>query len=175
MVYAEVKNTQLIQYPYGFDQLQADNPYTNYGSNTDVAYWFPQTDTAINNDYTLAVVVTSEQPPYDVAHQNCVLNDLPNLIDGVWVLGWTVTDFTPEQQAQYYENIKTQNKNAATALLQQTDWTAIASVADPAESNPYLTNRQEFLAYRSTVRAIAVNPPTTPAVFPEQPQEVWSS
>ena len=44
MLYAEINGTTLILYPYGFAQLQAQNPYTNYGSNQDVAYWFPQTN-----------------------------------------------------------------------------------------------------------------------------------
>lgn len=71
--------------------------------------------------------------------------------------------------------IQTQNKQQATSLLQQTDWTCTVDITNPQYSNPYLTNQTAFLSYRSAVRAIAVNPPTTPAVFPEQPQEVWSS
>lgn len=72
------------------------------------------------------------------------------------------------------EQIQAENKSQATALLQQTDWTTIPDVADPALSDPYLTNAAEFAAYRSNVRKIAVNPPTTPAVFPVMPDEIWS-
>ena len=174
MAYAEVKDTQLITYPYGFAQLQADNPYTNYGSNQDVAYWFPQTTTAIENGYTLSEVITAPQPAYDQAHQNCTLNAEPTLVGEIWTLEWTITDFTPEEQAAYYANLAQQNKTKAQQILTNTDWTSIADVADPAKSNPYLTNQAEFTAYRSTVRAIAVNP-TWDAVFPTEPTEVWSS
>ena len=73
------------------------------------------------------------------------------------------------------EEIQAENKQQATLLLQQTDWTCTVDITNPQYSNPYLMNQDAFLAYRSTVRAIAVNPPTTPAVFPEQPNEVWSS
>ena len=73
------------------------------------------------------------------------------------------------------EQIAAQNKTAATYLLQQTDWTCTVDINNPQYSNPYLTNQDAFLAYRSTVRNIAVNPPTTPATFPAQPQAVWSS
>lgn len=73
------------------------------------------------------------------------------------------------------EEIQTKNKQQAQALLSATDWTTIPDVADPAVSNPYLTNAAEFAAWRSQVRAIAVNPPTTQAVFPEQPTEQWSN
>ena len=73
------------------------------------------------------------------------------------------------------QQIQVQNSNEAQALLSATDWTAIVSVADPAVSNPYLTNQAEFLSYRSTVRNLGVNPPTTPAVFPTQPTPTWSN
>ena len=174
MPYAEVKDTQLITYPYGFAQLQADNPYTNYGSNQDVAYWFPQTTTAIENGYTLSEVVNAPQPAYDQAHQNCTLNADPTLVGEIWTLEWTITDFTPEEQAAYDANLAQQNKTKAVDILNSTDWTAIPDVADPAKSNPYLVNQAEFVSYRSTVKAIAVTP-TFDAVFPTAPTEQWSN
>ena len=72
-------------------------------------------------------------------------------------------------------DIQQQNKSTAQGLLQQTDWTCTVDITNPQYSNPYLMNQDAFLTYRSTVRAIAVNPPTTPAVFPPMPQEVWSN
>jgi hypothetical protein len=66
------------------------------------------------------------------------------------------------------------NKQTAKTLLQETDWTTIPDVADPAVSDPYLTNAAEFAAYRSQVRQIAVNPPNEAVIFPLQPQEVWA-
>lgn len=71
------------------------------------------------------------------------------------------------------EQIAAENKTQAEQLLQATDWTATVDINNPQYSNPYLGNQDAFLQYRSQVRAIAVNPPTTPATFPEVPQEVW--
>ncbi len=62
-------------------------------------------------------------------------------------------------------------KQQASALLYETDWTTIPDVADSANS-PYLTNQAEFIAWRSQVRALAVNPVVDP-VFPPKPQEIW--
>lgn len=92
--------------------------------------------------------------------------------------------FTPEEEiewdireaeyaAQEPERQQQANKQQAEMLLQQTDWTATVDINNPEYSNPYLGNQPEFLAYRSAVRQIAVNPPTTPAVFPPMPNEVW--
>lgn len=73
------------------------------------------------------------------------------------------------------QQIQAQNSATAKQLLTDTDWTAVASVADPAVSNPYLTNQAEFLAYRSTVRNLGVNATTTPATFPTVPTATWSN
>jgi hypothetical protein len=68
-----------------------------------------------------------------------------------------------------------QNKESAVNLLNQTDWTSIADVADPAVSNPYLMNQAEFLTYRSQLREIAINPTAGFITFPTMPQEQWNS
>ena len=73
------------------------------------------------------------------------------------------------------QQIAAQNSAEASTLLQKTDWTATVDISDPKYSNPYLVNQDDFLAYRSQVRQIAVNPPTTPAVFPDLPAEQWSA
>ena len=73
------------------------------------------------------------------------------------------------------QTIKNTNSEQAKWLLSATDWTAIASVANPQDSQPYLTNQAAFLSYRSTVRDIAVNPPAVPATFPTVPKPTWSN
>lgn len=67
------------------------------------------------------------------------------------------------------------NKQKATQLLYETDWTTIADVADPALSNPYLMNQSEFYAYRSALRQIAVYPVAGNINFPTKPTEQWSN
>lgn len=106
--YAEVKGSQLIKYPYMFSDLQADNPSTNYGGNYDVSYWFPMTETAIQNGYSLSEVKELDQPSFDIATQNCALNNAPSLIDGEWTIGWEVTEKTPEEKQQYIDAWRSQ-------------------------------------------------------------------
>jgi len=173
--YAEVQGTTLILYPYLFSTLQEQNPYTNYGDNYDVTYWFPQTQTAIENGYTLEPVTILPEPSYNPNLQICAQDANPTLVDGTWFLGWTVTNMTPEQKIEHDQQVKAQNKQLASQYLTATDWTSIPSVADPAQSTPYLTNQPAFLSYRSQIRAIAVNPPATPVeLWPEMPTEEWS-
>ena len=89
-----------------------------------------------------------------------------SLVNGEWVAP-VVPVITPEQ-------IQAQNKQRASTLLLETDWTATVDISNPQYSNPYLANQDEFLAYRSSVRAIALNPPTTSVEFPTLPVEVWA-
>lgn len=63
-------------------------------------------------------------------------------------------------------------KKQASELLYATDWTTIPDVANPA-NNPYLMNQADFIAYRNTVRQLAVNPVVNP-VFPTQPNKEWN-
>lgn len=65
-------------------------------------------------------------------------------------------------------------KNQAVQILNATDWTSIGDVGNPQMSNPYLVNQAAFIAYRSQIRALAVNPVADP-VWPTQPTEQWSS
>jgi hypothetical protein len=67
-----------------------------------------------------------------------------------------------------------ENKQRAVKLLQETDWVAVPDVGNPELSNPYLVNQTEFIAWRSQVRAIAVNPVEGFNVIPAKPQEQWS-
>ena len=59
-------------------------------------------------------------------------------------------------------------------ILTATDWTSIPDVGNPTASNPYLVNQSAFIAYRSQIRALAINPVANP-VWPTQPTEQWSS
>ena len=66
------------------------------------------------------------------------------------------------------------NKQTAIGFLQETDWATISDVADPAISNPYLTNQQAYFDYRNIVRGYAINPVAGNIDWPIQPTPIWS-
>lgn len=114
---------------------------------------------------------------------NTVLSDAAYAQTQGWVLatngagiGWSYVNgqfLPPPKPAPTPEQIQSQNKTQAVYLLQETDWTATVDISDPKYSNPYLANQDAFLDWRSQVRKIALNPPTTPVTFPPEPQEIW--
>lgn len=158
--------TTVLAYPYTIDDLRAANPSWSIP--------WPMTNEQMA-EFDMFPVVTAPEPTYDANNQICETNSIPTLVEGVWVLEWTITNMTPEQKAEHDQEVQAQNKATASSLLTATDWASIPSVADPAQSNPYLVNQNEFFAYRSQVRAIAVNPPSTPVTnWPVLPPEVWA-
>lgn len=68
-----------------------------------------------------------------------------------------------------------QNKQTAISKLQATDWAATVDIANPQYSNPYLTNQDAFLAYRSQVREYAVNPVAGNINWATEPTAIWAS
>ena len=88
-----------------------------------------------------------------------------NLIDQAVADGWTLVTVWPLPPTD--DQLKAQCKKTASNLLYQTDWTSIPDIANPA-NNPYLTNQAEFIAYRNTIRDLAVNPVSDP-VWPTIP------
>lgn len=153
-------NTETGAYPVSQQQIQSEYPNTSFPN----PFVPPE---------PYQVVLQSPTPPYDTLTQG-VREIAPVESGGEYYQAYEVYDLTPEQIQYNKDQLAQQNKSRATIILQQTDWTAIPDVADSAVSDPYLMNQSEFVAYRSTIRNIAVNP-TYDAVFPDMPVEVWSN
>lgn len=101
-------------------------------------------------------------------------------IQEIWVKGnagdyGPIAEFVPEPIPPIIPPTAEQNKQKAVNLLTESDWTATPSIADSQVSNPYLINQAEFLAYRSALREIAVNPQEGFITFPTKPNEQWSN
>ena len=102
--------------------------------------------------------------------QNEDITALPSWVD-CCLSAWTVANTPVPPSPPTAE----ENKQTAIVLLQQTDWTQIPSVSDPALSNPYLANKNAFDLYRNSVRQYALNPVAGDINWPVAPTEVWTS
>lgn len=153
-------NTETGAYPVSQQQIQADYPNTSFPN----PFVPPE---------PYVVVLLSPQPAYDPITQG-VREIAPTEIDGQYFQTFEVYDLDPEQIQYNKDQLAQQKKATGKQLLQETDWAAIPSVADPLQSTPYLMNQNEFFVYRSAIRDIVLNP-TYDAVFPETPNEQWSN
>lgn len=99
---------------------------------------------------------------------NEVINALPIWAENalsVWREATAPKPYTP--------NTAELNKIIARSKLEVTDWTTIPDVTNPEISNPYLGNKEEFIAYRNIIRQYAVNPIDGDIDFPEAPTPQW--
>jgi hypothetical protein len=101
--------------------------------------------------------------------QNEDITSLPSWVE-CCLAAWTAANTPVPPSPPTVE----QNKQTAINLLQQTDWTQIPSVSDPALSNPYLANKNAFDIYRNAARQHALNPVAGDITWPTMPQEVWT-
>ena len=102
--------------------------------------------------------------------QNEDITALPSWVDcclAVWNVANTPVPPSPPTAEE--------NKTRAVKKLNNTDWTTIPDVGDSAKSNPYLSNVNDFVAYRNTVRQYALNPVAGYIAWPALPQEVWTT
>ena len=102
--------------------------------------------------------------------QNENITALPSWVD-CCLAAWTVANTPVPPSPPTTE----ENKQIAIGKLQQTDWTQIPSVSDPALSNPYLANKNAFDVYRNSVRQYALNPVAGNITWPTIPTEVWTA
>ena len=105
--------------------------------------------------------------------QNEDITELPSWVN-CCLTAWDVANNPPPPPPPEPPTAE-ENKQTAIYLLQQTDWTQIPSVSDPALSNPYLANKDKFDIYRNSVRQYALNPVAGDINWPVAPQEVWTA
>lgn len=163
MAYALIQDNIVVTYPLNLVVWREENPNISLPYNATEAQL---------NEQGIYNVLPTEQPTYNWITQSCA-EGTPAEIDDLWYQTWVVTENTPEQIAANEALARQQNKDKASTLLTETDWTATVDINNPQYSNPYLGNQDAFLAYRSSVRQIAVNPPIIVEVWPVKPEEVW--
>lgn len=157
---AYLLNTETMQWPIYEGELAILHPNTS----------FPVP--LINPPEPYVWVNDVPQPGYEWLTHG-IREVTPTYVDGSWYRTWEIYALSPEEVLVNENASRQLNKQSAGELLQSTDWTATVDISDPQYSDPYLGNQDAFLAYRSAVRKIAVNPPVVVESWPVQPDEVW--
>jgi hypothetical protein len=142
---------------YTLTDLRRDNPNVS----------FPTVITdEVAAEFSVYPCVTVEPPTVNYT-QNLSMAD-PICIAGTWQQTWTVTPATTEEISLRVADMCQANKNQASQLLTETDYMDLPNTANR------ITNIAEILAYRDTLRAIAVNPPILVESWPVRPETIWN-
>jgi hypothetical protein len=102
-MFAKIKNNQVITFPYGYDELCKDNPYTKFKGNIDLKEIFSKTEFG-QNGYELVDVEKIKEPPYDPYSQILTVDNLPTLVDGKWILNYHLKNMTLEESLKAKRN-----------------------------------------------------------------------
>lgn len=110
-MYIKVKNGQVEKYPYSISHLKEENLQTS----------FPAIITeALLEEFGVYPVVPADYPQVDYTKN--VVEETPNLINGVWYQDYTVVDATAEEIAQRKDDLNLQAKaNRADAYRNESD------------------------------------------------------
>lgn len=150
MLIAKVQNEQVIEV--------AD--YRDLFPNTSFAVTGPDAAFLAENSCMTVTVFKA----YDADTEKLVT--VSPYVEGNTVYTVAVEPLTEEEINARNESKKAKVKAQAMQLLTDTDWTQMSDVT--------LVNKQEFTDYRTTVRAIALNPPVSVTEWPVKPEEVWT-
>ena len=100
-MYAKINSNTLVKFPYTWEDLLKENPYTKYDNRFDLAGWYIQTEEAAATGNTVVEVHIQQDPIYDMKTQT-IVQRIPELVSGVWTVGYDVIEKTevntpPEQ------------------------------------------------------------------------------
>lgn len=89
MTHVLVRNNKIVAYPYSVERLRNDNPRVGFPT--------VMVDRKLA-EYGMFPVLIAERPTPAMG-ETAVPSETPELVEGQWVLGWTVRAKTPEEVA----------------------------------------------------------------------------
>jgi len=132
-MYVKITNGSVDTWPYTIGQLRRDN------SNISFPKLIPGDFLA---SYGILPVTQQDTPSYTERTQKIELDATPTLVDGVWTLGWTVSDKTSDEVTEYDTVTAVTNRARRDIKLTETDFYALSDV----------TMSSEMTAYRQALR-----------------------
>lgn len=138
-MYAEINGDKLITWPYDHDTLCRANPYTAFPKDKTLLEMYSGTENSLAGN-TLVKVVEQPQPAFNAKTQSVSLDSQPTLTNGEWVLGWTISALTQQQQDAATQQKAAAIRNQRNQKLAECDWTQIAD--SQVDKNAWATYRQ---------------------------------
>ena len=127
-MYVKITSGNVDQYPYTIGQLRRDNPNVSFPK---------QISDSLLQSYDVHEVSIDDLPSYDEKTQSIEQNAAPTLVDGSWVLGWTVNEKTSEEISEYNEVVSVNNRSVRNEKLSETDFYALSDVTMSTEMQTY--------------------------------------
>ena len=143
-MYAKIESGTVAQYPYSVKQLQKDHPNTSFPR---------QPSDALMAEWGVYPVIKTDRPQVDQTKN--LAEGMPDLVEGVWVQVWEVTDATADEIAERTAREAARVRRVRDDLLAKTDWRVLRAAESATSAAP------AWLAYRQALRDV-----TAQAGFP---------
>ena len=158
-MYAKIDNGKVTKFPYTFGDLRKDHPNVSFPRNV---------SEAAMRDFGMVAVTKGEKPTGFGDCQKARLDSVPTLVDGAWVIGYTVVDMfkTAAEEAEY--RAKLADTAAAEArmkrngLLAETDFHALSDVTMSPEMAEYRKALRDITGHASWPNLKDTDWPTKP-------------
>lgn len=130
-MYVKAINDVVDTFPYYVSNLKIDNPNTSFPDS--------MTDEMLAG-WDMYPVTVTEQPTHS-NDQMPVMDSVPTLVNGAWLVGWTLRALTQEELDETADDVRDQRNTK----LDDSDWTQIAdSPLSDADKTLWQTYRQEL-------------------------------
>ena len=150
MYYVKANNSSVVEFPYSIDDLKNDNPNTSFPvnvSNSTLEAW---------QVYPVEVSATPEV----TADKKAVINDIPDYVNGTWVLGWQIQQKTNQEIQQLADEVREKRNSKLTAC----DWTQLSDASITDEFKIVWQNYRQALRDITSQSEFPIN-----VVWPETP------
>ena len=135
-MFVKVNNDQAEIYPYTIGMLRKDNPNTSFPRNL---------SDELLAEYGMYRVESGTPPEFDEITQQLIQDALPTLIDGKWVINWTVVDKDQDQIDRDTQAKAETVRSQRNGLLLKSDWTQLTDAPLTADQKTAWANyRQEL-------------------------------
>ena len=101
MMYAKVHKNTVLVYPYTWENLKSENPFTAYDNRFTISEWYSKTEEALVGDKNIVEVLEKDPPDYDSATQKIEKNAQPISIFNNWYITWEIISLSKEEIAAY--------------------------------------------------------------------------
>lgn len=151
-MYAKVSGQSVLKYPYTFEDLQAENPYTKFPDSVDLAALYEGTEDQIATGARIVAVQTAPVPVCDANRQRLVPHTLPAEYAGIWTISCDVVDLPSNEVLANTQSIGAVVQAKIDAVLSETAWTVEPNSGLPPDKV------QEWATYRTVLAAVSQQP-----------------
>jgi hypothetical protein len=157
-MFAEIKNSTVVTFPYDYDTLIQKNPHTRFNKEDLLSMYADTEDNKSGNK--LVNVVETSVPTFSKKTHKVVKEAAPVLVDNAWTLGWKVVALSEAEKTESAAAQAQSIRQSRNQKLKESDWTQVDDA--PVNKAAWATYRQALRDLSSVANFPWVELPSEP-------------